>query len=165
MDKIQNQPRRGVHFRFDMERNCGPMKVLAGSLILLFVFFAGTAQAQQTRGGNVSPTLFGSVTQGTPTSGVIPLSISDAIDRALKYNLGMIVSEQESQVSRASRLRALSDLLPKVSAGVTETVQQTNLAAFGFGVFPAHPLLLVHLVFSMPALVTLTLCSISGCCM
>ena len=115
------------------------MKVLAGSLILLFVFFAGAAQAQQTRGGSVSPTLFGSVTQGTPTSGVIPLSISDAIDRALKYNLGMIVSEQESQVSRASRLRALSDLLPKMSAGVTETVQQTNLAAFGFGGFPGTP--------------------------
>ena len=113
------------------------MKIIA--ILLLVFFFAGLAGAQQPDIGSVSPALFGSVTPATSTSGVISLSISDAIDRALKYNLGMIVSEQESRISRASRLRALSDLLPKVSAGVTETVQQINLNAFGFGGFPGSP--------------------------
>src|SRR5215469_15693364 len=110
-----------------MERNCGFMKALAGSVILL-LFCWQFAVAQQSRGTTLSPNLFGSVSQGTPTGSVLTLSISDAIDRALKYNLGTIISEQETRVSRAARLRALSDLLPKATASVTQTVQQINLA-------------------------------------
>ena len=61
------------------------MKALPCSLTLLFVFFPSFAEAQQQpRGGNLTPTLFGSVSQGVPTGTAIPLSISDAIDRALK---------------------------------------------------------------------------------
>src|SRR5207237_4477964 len=52
------------------------------------------------------------------------------------YNLGGILSEQETRVASAARVRALSELLPKMNAGVTETVQQINLAAFGFSGFP-----------------------------
>ena len=115
------------------------MKVLVASLLLLFVSFSQSAQAQQNRGATPSPNLFGSVSQGTPSAGPISLSIADAIDRALKYNLGSIISEQETQVSRAARVRALAELLPKVSGGITETVQQINLAAFGFGGFPGQP--------------------------
>jgi len=88
---------------------------------------------------NVSPNLFGSVPQGSATDNVLPLSVSDAIDRALNYNLGPILSEQDARASRAERLRTLSDLLPKVSASVNETVQQVNLAAFGFSSFPGVP--------------------------
>src|SRR5262249_35415218 len=77
--------------------------------------------------------------EGTATRDMLTLSVSDAIDRALKYNLGAIISEQESRVSRAARLRALSDLLPKATASVTQTVQQINLAAFGFTGFPGTP--------------------------
>ncbi len=114
------------------------MKALIGSLILMFAW-SGLAKAQQTRTGNIPQTLFGSVPQGMPTGAVVPLSIAEAIDRALKYNLGTIISEQETRVARAARLRALSDLLPKVNGGVTETIQQINLAAFGFGGFPGSP--------------------------
>jgi len=116
------------------------MKALPCSLTLLFVFFSSFAEAQQQpRGGNLTPTLFGSVSQGVPTRTSIPLSISDAIDRALKYNLGSIISEQETRTARAQRLRSLADLLPRVTGGVTETVEQINLAAFGFGGFPGQP--------------------------
>ena len=116
------------------------MKALPCSLTLLFVFFSSFAEAQQQpRGGNLTPTLFGSVSQGVPTGTAIPLSISDAIDRALKYNLGSIISEQETRTARAQRLRSLADLLPRVTGGVTETVEQINLAAFGFGGFPGQP--------------------------
>lgn len=114
------------------------MKALISSLILMFAW-SSVAEAQQTRTGNISPTFLGSVSQGALTGTVIPLSIPDAIDRALKYNLGTIISDQETRVARAARLRALSDLLPKVNGGVTETVQQINLAAFGFGGFPGTP--------------------------
>jgi len=116
------------------------MKALPCSLTLLFVFFSSFAEAQQQpRGGNLTPTLFGSVSQRVPAGTAIPLSISDAIDRALKYNLGSIISEQETRTARAQRLRSLADLLPRVTGGVTETVEQINLAAFGFGGFPGQP--------------------------
>src|SRR5215813_3311421 len=106
--------------------------------LLVIILSSRTGWAQQSR-GNVSPNLFGSVSQGTPTSGPISLSVADAISRALKYNLGPLLAEQETRVSSAARVRALSELLPKVNAGVTETVQQLNLAAFGFTSFPGVP--------------------------
>jgi outer membrane protein TolC len=113
------------------------MKAFSGLLILLFTFGCQFVQAQQQpRTSNVSPNLFGSISQGAPASGTVQLSIADAIDRALKYNLGGIIGEQETRISTAARIRALSELLPKVDAGVTETVQQINLAAFGFRGFP-----------------------------
>ena len=115
------------------------MKALSGLLILLFAMSCNVAYAQQPRGTNISPDLYGSISQGVPTGGPIQLSIADAIDRALKYNLGGIISEQQTRVSAAARVRALSDLLPKVNGGISETIQQTNLAAFGFGGFPGHP--------------------------
>src|SRR5262245_61599917 len=121
-----------------MERNCCRMKGLVGLFIVLFSF-SPLALAQQSRGAGLSPNLFGSVPEGSPTGNSISLSISDAIDRALKYNLGSIVSEQETRVSRAARLRSLSELLPKAGVSVGETVQQINLAAFGFTSFPGVP--------------------------
>ena len=115
------------------------MKALAGSVILLIAFFSDFAQAQQSREAAFPPNLFGSVSQGTASASPIPLSIADAIERALKYNLGSIISGQETQVSRAARVRALSELLPKINGNVTETIEQINLAAFGFSSFPGVP--------------------------
>jgi outer membrane protein TolC len=114
------------------------MRAFARSVFLLIVLYSQVGQAEQTR-ANVSPNLFGSVSEGKPTSGPISLSVADAIGRALKYNLGPILAEQETRVSSAARVRALSELLPKVNAGVTQTVQQLNLAAFGFTSFPGVP--------------------------
>jgi len=114
------------------------MKAVVG---LIFLTFAGPAFAQESetrapRNINLQQTLGGSVSQGTATGTSIPLSIADAIDRAMKYNLGSIVSDQQTRATRADRLRKLSELLPKVNAGVTSTLQQINLAAFGFSSFP-----------------------------
>src|SRR5262249_38955469 len=105
-------------------------------LLIFLLFLCQTAPAQQSRGMNLSPNLFGSVPQSPPTSTPLSLSMSEAIDRALKSNLAPIISEQETRVSRAARLRSLSELLPKVGGTFTQTVQQINLAAFGFTGFP-----------------------------
>ena len=113
------------------------MKALSGSFVLVLAFFCGAVYAQQPPSTlTLPPNLFGSVSQGTPSEGTIRLSIGDAIDRALKYNLGGIIAGQETRVSTAARLRALSKLLPYVEAGISETVQQIDLAAFGFSSFP-----------------------------
>jgi outer membrane protein TolC len=73
----------------------------------------------------------GSVPSGPATNEVLHLTLRDAIDRALKYNLGSIESAENTRAARGQRLIALSQLLPKVSAGVSEIVQQENLATFG----------------------------------
>ena len=112
------------------------MKAIGSSFILLIAFFCEFANGQQPRSSNIPPNLLGSVSQGAPAASTIQLSITDAIDRALKYNLAGIIGEQETRVSVAARVRALSELLPKVNASITETVQQINLAAFGFSGFP-----------------------------
>jgi len=115
------------------------MNALGESFILFFAFLCGYAEAQQPRGSNIPSDLIGSVSQGTPSGGVIPLSIGDAIDRALKYNLGYVIGEQETRVSTAARVRSLSELLPKVNVGISEAIQQINLASFGFRGFPGVP--------------------------
>ena len=87
--------------------------------------------------------------------GVLNLTLLDAIDRGLKYNLGIILSERTNEAAAASRLRALSDLLPHFSAHVVESVQQINLRAFGLPVAPGtNPILGPFSVFDARAAVT-----------
>ncbi len=81
----------------------------------------------------------GSVPTGKATPDVLPLSLDDAISRGLKYNLGLVSSDQNVRSSRAARLRTLSQLLPNVTSSVSETREQVNLAAFGFSGFPGIP--------------------------
>jgi len=76
----------------------------------------------------------GSVPQGTASATPIPLTFSDAIDRGLKANLGLLTSEQSSREVRAQRLRALAALLPDVNGQLSMTEQQINLQALGFNV-------------------------------
>jgi outer membrane protein TolC len=73
----------------------------------------------------------GSAMVDRPVPGVIQLSILDAIDRGLKHNLGLLLSQQQTEAARAQHRGNLSALLPTVSAGVSDSVNQINLAAFG----------------------------------
>ena len=73
----------------------------------------------------------GSVPQGQASSTPIPLSLSDAINRGLKANLGLLTSEQASREIRAQRFRALSGLLPKLTGQINATEEQINLQALG----------------------------------
>lgn len=76
--------------------------------------------------------LSGSVPHGTATADTVPLTLLDAIDRGLKFNLGLVLSQQGTASAEASRLRALADTLPNFNARVAESVQQVNLEAYGF---------------------------------
>jgi len=94
-----------------------------------------------------------------PVDGVIKLGLLDAMDRGLKHNLGLLLSQQQTDAARAQHWRSLSALLPNVAARVTESVQLVNLAAFGipftvngsslvgpFGVFDARPVVTERLL-------------------
>jgi outer membrane protein TolC len=61
----------------------------------------------------------------------VPLTLRDAIDRGLKANLGLLVSNSASEAARGQRLQNLSALLPHVNAGISETVKQISLKTIG----------------------------------
>jgi len=73
----------------------------------------------------------GSVPTGTATSEVLHLTLRDAINMALRYNLGQIESGENARIARGERLRALSALLPQVNAGASENVAQISKATLG----------------------------------
>jgi len=75
--------------------------------------------------------VFGSVPSGPASNEVIRLGLRDAINLALRYNLGQIEGGENVRIARGQRLQALSLLLPQVNAGLTETVQQATTAPLG----------------------------------
>src|SRR5438105_8565305 len=83
--------------------------------------------------------LLGSVPTGTATPGPLPLSLADAIDRALKSNLGLLLAEQGVRAARGARWEALGDVLPHLMARFSAVRQKINLEAFGFSGFPGIP--------------------------
>jgi len=81
----------------------------------------------------------GSIPQGKATPEVIDLTVQDALDRGLKYNLGLYLSDRATEQARAAHLRALSDMLPMINGSVAESANKINLKAFGFASFPGFP--------------------------
>jgi outer membrane protein TolC len=73
----------------------------------------------------------GSVPTGEPSGTTLLLSLKDTVDRALTYNLGVLESDQDVRAARAARLRGLNALLPDISAHVSGSREQLNLAASG----------------------------------
>jgi outer membrane protein TolC len=90
-------------------------------------------------GVSQSSPLLGSVPQGAATRQELPLSLAEAISRGLRFNLGAILSSQDARAVQGARLLALSQLLPSLSAQLTQSSQQINLAALGFSSFPGIP--------------------------
>ena len=104
--------------------------VLAGSILrctLLWMTIPIVAAAQT----NQPAADFGSVPSGRASKEVLHLTLRDAINMALRYNLGQIESGENTRIARGEKLRALSALLPQVSAGATENVAQITKAALG----------------------------------
>jgi outer membrane protein TolC len=99
--------------------------ILRCMLFWLTIPLLAAAQTSQT-----SPD-FGSVPTGAATKEVLHLTLRDAINRALRYNLGQIESGENTRIARGEKLRALSGLLPQVTAGASENVAQTSTATLG----------------------------------
>jgi len=68
------------------------------------------------------------------------LTLRDAIERGLVTNLGLLESAQDVRASRAAWLNSVSNLLPNVTATVSRTTEQVNLASLGFTNIPGVPL-------------------------
>ncbi len=78
-----------------------------------------------------SSAILGSVPSGPASNEVLKLTLRDAINMALRYNLGQIETQENVHAVRGQRLQALSFLLPQVSAGVAENVEQESTAPLG----------------------------------
>ncbi len=74
----------------------------------------------------------GSVAKGKATTAPLALSFRGAIDRGLQNNLGVLLQADNSLAARGQKWNELSNLLPNLSAGVSENAAQVNLAAQGF---------------------------------
>jgi outer membrane protein TolC len=115
---------------------------------LLLALLGASASAQQLSGGAAplsvpqsldqllaagnQSSFSGSVPAAKLQPGVLDLSVDDAIDRGLKYNLGIVLSGQVSAQAKAARLKALSNILPHIDGSLRESAIKVNLAAEGF---------------------------------
>jgi outer membrane protein TolC len=97
-------------------------RIIAGACVTLLVVSALFGQQAQFQG---------SVPTGVASPTSLSLTLRDAIDRGLRNNLGLLLSEQASEAARAERLRSLSALLPQVNGVVSENVQQIDLKTRG----------------------------------
>ena len=90
-----------------------------------FSFESESLQRQHSPGGTAKPE-------------VISLTFQDAIDLALKNNLGVLLQSYNTIAARGEKWKELSALLPNVTAGVSVNAVQDNLAARGLR-FPGFP--------------------------
>jgi outer membrane protein TolC len=61
----------------------------------------------------------------------MPLSLRDAIDRGLKQNLGLLLSNTDIRSARGQRWKQLSDLLPHITAAPYMATSEINLTELG----------------------------------
>lgn len=104
--------------------------LLAAGLMAAFV---GVTMAQTS-----TSSYQGSVVSQKATSGVLPLSLNQAIGRGLRNNLGSILQNTSVQSAGGQKLQALQALLPTITGTAVDAVAQVNLQAEGLR-FPNFP--------------------------
>jgi outer membrane protein TolC len=80
----------------------------------------------------------GSVAQGKVKPEAVPLTFEDAIDLALKNNLGVLLQSYNTISARGEKWKELSALLPNLRGSVSANAAEQNLAAEGLR-FPGFP--------------------------
>jgi len=114
------------------------MRRSIASAVAAMLAVAATASGQTVGGqARICGQLFGSAPQGAATATTINLSVKEAVERALQFNLGLLLQEEEAKNAHGARWRALAGLLPDISTGVTTSRQIINLEAYGFQADPS----------------------------
>jgi outer membrane protein TolC len=81
--------------------------------------------------GTIGVSPFAGSTPAKLVPGVLPLSLQDAIDRGLKQNLGLLLSDADVRAARGQRWEQLSALLPHATVTPYVADSQINLAELG----------------------------------
>ena len=93
---------------------------------------AGLPAAPEPNQATLLTVLAGGVRVERATGGPLPLSLDDAIARALLHNVQVEGARQSEQVVRGQVLTEENSLLPNLSAQVSSSAEEINLAAMGF---------------------------------
>src|SRR5579864_455791 len=92
---------------------------------------AANSTTPSSLAGQQQNPFLGSVPTGTVSSNPIELSLTDAIMRGLRYNLGVIENRASLRQAQAQRLRALSAMVPNVSALLRQNLDQLSPIVIG----------------------------------
>jgi outer membrane protein TolC len=92
---------------------------------------AANSTTPSSLAGQQQNPFLGSVPTGTVSNEPIALSLSDAITRGLRFNLGVIENQTSLRQAQAQRLRALSAMVPSVSALLRQNLDELNRVAIG----------------------------------
>src|SRR5258707_6369581 len=77
---------------------------------------AANSTTPSSLAGQQQNPFLGSVPTGQLSNEPVALSLSDAVTRGLRFNLGVIENQVSLRQAQAQRLRALSAMVPNVSA-------------------------------------------------
>jgi outer membrane protein TolC len=130
-----------------------PVRFMIGTILLLFAALQTRAQAvagpvpappasTSTSSSTSAPAAppaqssFQGSVPGKLEPGVLPISLQGAIDRGLKTNLGLLLSDQNVGSARGGRWKKLSSLLPNITTTSYADGSQVDLAEFGFNSIP-----------------------------
>jgi outer membrane protein TolC len=102
-----------------------PQSIFGFAVLWLVVSISADGQTSQPSAN------FGSVPSGTASKEILHLTLRDAINMALRYNLGQIESGENARIARGQRLRAMSALLPQITGGAAENVEQFSASTLG----------------------------------
>jgi outer membrane protein TolC len=102
-----------------------PRSIFGFAFLWLMVLVSASGQTTQPSANS------GSVPSGTASKEILHLTLRDAINMALRYNLGQIESGENARIARGQRLRTISTLLPQINAGASENVEQFSAATLG----------------------------------
>ena len=123
-----------------MRLSCGPSRAFLLAGVLLCGASTSLAQSETTPGsgtpgqaipGTLGVSPFAGSVPAKLVPGVMPLSLRDAIDRGLKQNLGLLLSNTDIRSARGQRWEQLSALLPHVTAAPYVATSEINLAELG----------------------------------
>jgi outer membrane protein TolC len=104
------------------------------SLAQTYSTTVSSTPGQATPASNGSNPFAGSV-PAKFVPGVMSISLQDAIDLALKHNLGLLLSRADTRAARGQRWEQLSALLPHVTASPYIDASKVNLAEVGLTKF------------------------------
>jgi outer membrane protein TolC len=91
---------------------------------------AGSTNPSARATQSLNPYL-GSVPGAKLVPGELKLTLEDAIERGLAFNLGLVESGQSDAAAQAERSRAFSALLPQISARAEQSFNQISIASIG----------------------------------
>jgi outer membrane protein TolC len=123
----------------------GLRNVFFWNLAVTFLLFSGcfvaSVSAQENGASSGAPTVtlpgqqnpfLGSEPDSKVLPQVLQIDFTEAIDRGLRANLGLLLAADQTETARGERWKQLSELLPNVKGNVLENLETESLAALGF---------------------------------